>query len=120
MTIEIMIDVAGQLAAGFAPGLVTSAAFFAGLALGIRTARAARYPTMVLLASFGARLALLLGMGFWVAQLGVYEAVGFAAAFVVLRIVLVRMAARSTTTTIVKQRARQGVRQGGLNAADTR
>ena len=111
MTIETMTGVAGQFATGCAAGLITSAAFFAGLALGIRAARAARYPTTVLLVSFGARLALLLGMAFWVAQLGGYAAAGFAAAFVMLRIVLVRTVARSTTTTTT--------RQGEFNAADT-
>ncbi len=115
MTIETMLSIASQLATGFVPGLITSAVYFAGLALGIRAARAARCPAMVLLASFGARFALLLGMAFWVAQFGGLEASGFAAAFVMLRVVLLRIVTRSTTMTI----GGQVIRQGEPNAADT-
>ncbi|NYT77746.1 ATP synthase subunit AtpR [Alcaligenaceae bacterium] len=84
----INIDWSGFLL-GMLMGLVFSALFFAGLAWGMKLALRRTNSAVVLLSSAALRIAALLAGG-WLAAawLGIAGAVGFAAAFIVLRTIL--------------------------------
>ncbi|WP_281824862.1 ATP synthase subunit AtpR [Jannaschia rubra] len=75
-------------AMGALAGAAAAAAFFGGLAVGVRMALRRRRPMAVLLPSAAIRIALLLTFGWWVAGLGAVALAGFALAFMVLRVVL--------------------------------
>ncbi|WP_108484325.1 ATP synthase subunit I [Oceaniglobus ichthyenteri] len=73
---------------GLLAGALAAALFFAGLAWGMRLALRAPRPVAVLLPSAALRIALLLGAGWWVATWGVAAILGFALAFMVVRLIL--------------------------------
>src|SRR5690606_35227233 len=75
---------------GLLSGAVAAALFFAGLAWGMRLALRSARPVAVLLPSSALRIALLLGAGWWVAAQGVLALVGFALAFLTVRLVVTR------------------------------
>ena len=96
LSMDLVMNLAIGLTRGFVPGLLMSTFFFAGLALGIRAARAVRQPTLLLLASAAIRTAVLLASGLWVARIGVGEALGFGAAFILARSLAVAIAMTGT------------------------
>ncbi|MAM13892.1 MAG: ATP synthase subunit AtpR [Rhizobiaceae bacterium] len=75
------------------PGLLAGAAaaglFLAGLALGIRLALRRSQPALALFLSAALRMAALLGLGWWVAGMGVQAIVAFAIGFLVTRTIIV-------------------------------
>jgi hypothetical protein len=78
------------LGLGLGIGMVFSAIFLAGLAYGIRLALRQNRPGRILLASGALRVALLLAAGWAIAtHLGPAGALGYAAAFLVLRTLVV-------------------------------
>ena len=81
-------------ALGLAAGAGTGALFFAGLALGLRLALRARSPGAVLMLSGALRIAVLLGIGWLVAQIGASALAGFALAFLVVRFAAIVLARR--------------------------
>ncbi len=76
-------------ALGMLIGSTVGAAYFAGLAWGVRLALRGARPMAVLLPSAAIRIALLLAAGWGAAQLGVAALIGFALAFLALRFFLV-------------------------------
>lgn len=82
----------GALMIGLVVGTGVSALFFAGLAIGMRIAVRAARPTAVLLLSAGLRIALLLAVGWFVAQTGGWAFFGFAASFLFMRHVAITFA----------------------------
>ncbi|QIE54209.1 ATP synthase subunit AtpR [Pikeienuella piscinae] len=78
----------GLFGLGLLAGAMAAALFFAGLAWGMRLALRAARPVSVLLASAALRIALLLGVGWWVAAQGMAAGVGFALAFLAMRLAL--------------------------------
>ena len=81
-----------NLAAGFAFGVAASVVFFAGLRLGVRVALRTSKPGSVLLLGAAFRISLLLLAGWAAAQIGVWSAIGFSAAFVMVRFAAVTWA----------------------------
>ena len=77
------------VALGMLAGTAAGAAYFAGLAWGMRLALRSARPAAVLVPSAALRIALLLAAGWWTALLGTEALVGFALAFVALRFFLV-------------------------------
>ncbi|MGB3247087.1 MAG: ATP synthase subunit AtpR [Sulfitobacter sp.] len=77
---------------GLAVGAGISALFFAGLAFGMRLALGAARPTGILLVSAGLRIALLLAVGWLVAQMGVWAFAGYALSFLLIRFVAIAIA----------------------------
>lgn len=75
---------------GLGAGVVASVLFFAGLAWGLRVALRRARPVAVLLPSAALRIALLIGAGLWVSRLGTVAVLGFALAFVLVRLVMTR------------------------------
>ena len=91
---------------GLLVGAVATAIFFAGLAWGMRLALHTARPVAVLLPSAAIRIALLLGAGFWVSQLGAVALAGFALAFLVVRFIVtsaMRLPKGSTVTLSTKE-----------------
>ena len=76
-------------ALGMMAGTVAGALYFAGLAWGVRLALRRARAVNVLLPSAAIRIALLLGAGWWIAHLGAAALVGFALAFLAMRLLLV-------------------------------
>ncbi|WP_324754212.1 ATP synthase subunit I [Roseovarius sp. Pro17] len=74
---------------GILAGTAAGAAYFAGLAWGVQLALRSARPAAVLVPSAALRIALLLAAGWWTAFLGTSALVGFALAFLALRLVLV-------------------------------
>ncbi|MBW4935318.1 ATP synthase subunit I [Marinobacter sp. F4206] len=74
---------------GFWIGAVASTLFFAGLAVSVRWALRAGRPGMILLPSAAVRIALLLGVGWWVTGAGSdsWAFVGYVAAFFLVRLI---------------------------------
>ncbi|MCF8466394.1 MAG: hypothetical protein K9G33_03245 [Sneathiella sp.] len=81
-----------NLAVGLAFGVIAGALFFAGLGLGVRLALKGASPGPILLMSAALRISLLLLSGWAVAQLGLWSAVGFGAAFLATRYAIVTWA----------------------------
>jgi hypothetical protein len=75
------------LMTGAAIGTLVSGCFFVGLALGMRLALRSGAPVLALAISAALRIVLLLVLGWYVvAQGGPWAGLGFAAAFLVLRL----------------------------------
>ncbi|WP_296424502.1 ATP synthase subunit AtpR [Yoonia sp.] len=73
---------------GLGIGAVVSAAFFKGLALGMRLALGAAQPMGVLLVSAGLRIMALLGVGWAIVwQAGPWALVAYGTAFFIIRLV---------------------------------
>jgi len=77
------------VAPGFLAGAVAAALFLGGLALGIRFALRGARPAPVLLVSAALRIAALLGLGWWVAGMGMQALAAFAIGFLVTRTIIV-------------------------------
>ncbi|ABV92186.1 ATP synthase F0F1, subunit [Dinoroseobacter shibae DFL 12 = DSM 16493] len=76
-------------------GVLAGAAFFAGLAWGMRIALRRARPAPVLLLSAGLRIAALLAVGYWVAgEGGTSMLLGFAGGFLVARVCILMLARR--------------------------
>ncbi len=83
----------GEFVLGLGIGAVVSAVFFAGLAIGMRVALRATATTAILLLSAGLRIALLLAVGWFVAQsVGGWGVFGYAVSFLVVRYVAITFA----------------------------
>lgn len=80
--IEIELN---DLLVGLVVGSAMSALFFAGLSYGMQIALRAARPTLVLLVSAGLRFALLLAIGWVVAQAGAWAFFGYGVSFLVVR-----------------------------------
>ncbi len=93
---------------GFTVGVSASMLFFAGLAWGMRLALRSVRPGPVLLLSSLCRIAVLLGVGFWVTAIGdkVWSLVGYAVGFFLVRLAAVLWA---RTARIPGQAEREGV-----------
>lgn len=78
---------------GAALGSVAAALYFAGLAFGMRFALRRANPVTLLTLSAVIRIALLLAVAWGVAvQGGAWAAAGFAAAFLIVRLIVTRLA----------------------------
>ncbi|MAU21180.1 MAG: ATP synthase subunit AtpR [Martelella sp.] len=77
------------VAPGFLAGAVAAALFLGGLALGIRFALRRQSPALVLFLSAALRMAALLGLGWWVAGLGLQAIAAFAIGFLLTRTIIV-------------------------------
>lgn len=77
------------LVPGLLAGAVAACLFLAGLALGIRFAMRRPRPALLLFVSAALRMAALLGLGWWVAGMGVQALAGFALGFLVTRTIIV-------------------------------
>ena len=89
------------LALGTLAGLVTSALFFAGLALGLRLAMRRARPMAVLAISAVLRISTLLAAGWLVAKTGGATAVvGFGLAFFIIRFAAVALAQPAVTREV--------------------
>lgn len=86
----------GSLILGLLTGAATSALYFLGLAYVMRLALKSARPAAVLFLSSTARIALLLAVGWLVAQSGVWALMGFALAFLVVRFIAIRIARLTT------------------------
>lgn len=75
----------GAFMLGLAAGAAVSALFFAGLAFGMGIALRATRPTTILLLSASLRIALLLALGWFVAQAGGWAFFGYAVSFLLVR-----------------------------------
>ena len=75
---------------GLSTGAIAAALFFAGLAGGMHLALRYARPVPVLLLSATLRIALLIGAGWWVSRSGAAAAVGFALAFLAVRLLVTR------------------------------
>ncbi len=82
----------GALMLGLAVGAGVSALFFAGLAFGMRIALRATRPTAILLLSAGLRTALLLAVGWFVAQAGGWAFFAYAVSFLLVRYFAITLA----------------------------
>ena len=80
------------LLSGLAAGAAACTVFFAGLALGMRIALRAARPAAILLLSAGLRIALLLGIGWFVAQEGIWAFVGYGVSFLLVRQIAIALA----------------------------
>lgn len=86
-----------SLVLGLIAGAVASAAFFAGLALGMRFALRAANPVPILMLSAIVRMAALLGLGWLTATLGgMWAFAGFALAFMLTRLIVIRVTRAQT------------------------
>ncbi len=77
---------------GAIAGAAVGAAFFGGLALGMRLALRSAKPAPILLLSSVLRIAVLLGIGWLIAQRSPTALVGFALSFVAARFVAIAVA----------------------------
>ncbi len=86
---------------GLAVGVPVSVLFFVGLAWGMRLALRSRRPGSLLLLSAACRIAMLLGIGFWIAAAGTnaWPLAGYALAFFLVRLVAVSRARRTPMAT---------------------
>lgn len=85
----------GAAVAGLAIGAIVAGCYFAGLALGMRGALRSARPLVLLAASSAARIAVLLAIGWIVADRGGVSAfLGYAAAFVAVREISLMLARR--------------------------
>lgn len=83
------------LTTGLTIGAAISAFYFAGLAFGMRIALGAARPTATLMLSAALRIVLLLAVGWAIAQIGTWAFVGFALAFLIVRLVAVNFLRRT-------------------------
>jgi len=83
-----------ELMTGLAIGAAISAFYFAGLALGVRIALVSARPTATLILSAALRIVLLLAVGWVVAQTWAWAIVGYALAFLIVRLVAVNLPRR--------------------------
>lgn len=85
------------MALGLAVGVPVSVLFFVGLAWGMRLALRSRRPGSLLLLSAACRIAILLGIGFWIATSGTnaWPLAGYALAFFLVRLAAVSRARRA-------------------------
>ena len=74
-----------DLATGFALGALAGSLFFAGLAISIRIASRSDRAGSLLLMSAGLRVAILMIIGWHVAQIGEWSLAGFVASFLLVR-----------------------------------
>ncbi len=79
-----------SLITGFAAGAAASLLYFAGLGLGLRVALRSGHLAAVLFLSASIRMALLLLAGWAAARLGLWSVAGFGAAFLMVRLGVVR------------------------------
>ncbi|MCV2892095.1 ATP synthase subunit I [Lentibacter sp. XHP0401] len=82
----------GALTLGLGIGAGVSTLFFAGLAFGMRFALGAARPAAILLFSASLRIALLLGVGVLVAQMGAWAFCSYALSFLLVRFVAITFA----------------------------
>lgn len=82
----------GALMLGLAVGAGVSALFFAGLAFGMRIALRATRPTVILLLSASLRIALLLAVGWFVAQAGGWAFFGYGLSYLLVRFLAITFA----------------------------
>lgn len=82
----------GLMLFGMAVGTVVSAVFFAGLGYGVRLALRSARPTVVLLLSAALRIGAFLGCLWVTAQSGLWATLGFALAFLVVRLIAIALA----------------------------
>jgi F1F0 ATPase subunit 2 len=84
---------------GFASGVVISTLFFVGLGLGMRLALRSAKPAALLMMSAVIRIAALLGFG-WVVvgQGGPWALMGYAAAFLLVRLIAMTIARAGITS----------------------
>jgi N-ATPase, AtpR subunit len=81
-----------NISVGLGLGMAASLVFFAGLAYGVRLALNTALPGAVLITSAAIRLSLLL-YGVWIAiQVGGWSLIGFGAAFLAIRFIIVKLA----------------------------
>ena len=73
---------------GLVAGAFASSLFFAGLAMGMRLALQSDKPAALLFISAAVRIALLLWFGSWVASRGSGALIGFALAFLMMRLII--------------------------------
>lgn len=90
---------------GFALGVPVSGLFFAGLAWGMTRALRSDRPEGLLLLSVLLRMALLLGAGFWLAASTTmaWPVIGYALAFLTVRLVAVTWARTGTRKALGRQ-----------------
>jgi len=90
---------------GLAVGVAVSSLFFVGLAWGMKRALRSRQPEALLLLSATVRIAMLLGVGFWLATSSAtaWPMAGFALAFLLVRTVALRWARNRETTPLAEQ-----------------
>ncbi|MGO2132855.1 MAG: N-ATPase subunit AtpR [Halomonas sp.] len=102
----VLPELAPELALGLAVGVPVSSLFFAGLAWGMTRALTSERPEGLLLLSAVLRLAMLLGVGAWLAAstATAWPMLGYAVAFFIVRTVAVTW-------------ARAGQNQAGKNQA---
>jgi F1F0 ATPase subunit 2 len=95
----------GAVLLGVAVGVPVSLLFFAGLAWGMRLALRATQPEAWLLLSAACRIALLLGVGSWLAASGIntWSLAGYALAFFLVRLIAVRWAKAGQISAIAEQ-----------------
>lgn len=81
---------------GFWIGVVASTLFFAGLAVSVRWVLRTGRPDLILLPSSAVRIALLLGVGWWVTGAGDdgWAFVGYVGAFFLVRLIATLVARR--------------------------
>ena len=86
---------------GLAVGVPISGLFFVGLAWGMRLALRSRRSGSLLLLSAACRIAMLLGIGFWIAtsSTNAWPLAGYAAAFFLVRLAAVFRARRAPMAT---------------------
>lgn len=88
----------GLIGLGASLGALAGAAFFAGLAWGMRIALRRANPTPVLLVSAALRIASLLAVGHWVAGQGTMMLAGFVLGFFWARLCILFIARRPVST----------------------
>ena len=94
---------------GLAVGMPVSVLFFVGLAWGMRLALRSRRPGGLLLLSAACRIAMLLGIGFWItkASPNAWPLAGYALAFFLVRLVALIRARCSPRATPPEQSGAQ-------------
>lgn len=95
----------GGMLLGLSIGVPVSALFFAGLAWGMRLALRSRQPQGWLLLSAAFRIAMLLGVGFWIADstTDIWSLAGYALAFFLVRLIVVLWARVSRAPDLSEQ-----------------
>ncbi|HSH49053.1 MAG TPA: hypothetical protein VK991_10755 [Halomonas sp.] len=90
---------------GAAVGVPVSGLFFAGLAWGMARALDSRRPGGLLLLSAAVRMAMLLGVGLWLAASSAtaWPMAGYALAFFLVRLIAILWARKGRTTAVQKQ-----------------
>lgn len=92
---------------GFAAGVLVSVLFFGGLAWGMQLALRSRRPGGLLLLSAACRIAMLLGIGFWIttSTQNAWPMAGYALAFFLVRLAAVF---RARWTTVAARHEQKG------------